>query len=375
MIFNSKQLEELENIHDSTGAFEEEGDDEGGFDEVGEAAMDWRRGLIEEAAENIKRAKTRPVESHLTYPIGSMLFERDARRFARVQRSVPGYLKVVYLSGGDREFGTLDVTGYLRDYGAEKRLSELAEQLGMNDGDVAAELERLGISPLEEPEGEEPAAEEEAAAAVAATPPPPPLPRARKAAAPVEDEVDEVDDEVEADTAETEPLDDELPVDDENDASPPKGLPRGAAKAAPSKGAPTKAPPTKAALTKAEPTKAALTKAAPTKAAPVLPVPPRGATAKASAPKPAPAASTKAAPPSAKAAATKSAAPPAKAPAGKAAPSKGGDGKINPIDDPNSYIKAHFQEMSNRELARLTGLSEHTIRRKLGEWGLKRKHA
>ena len=122
MIFNSKQLEELENIHDSTGAFEEEGDEEGGFDEVGEAAMDWRRGLIEEAAENIKRAKGRPVESQLTYPIGSMLFEREARRFARVQRSVPGYLKIVYLSGGDREFGTLDVVGYLRDYGAEKRV-------------------------------------------------------------------------------------------------------------------------------------------------------------------------------------------------------------------------------------------------------------
>ena len=156
MIFNSKQLEELENIHDSTGAFEEEGDEDGNFEELGgEAAMDWRRGLIEEAAENIKRAKTRPVEQHLTYPIGSMLFEREARRFARVQRSVPGYLKIVSLSGGDREFGTLDVIGYLRDYGAEKRLSELSEQLGMNDADVAADLERLGITPLEELEPEE----------------------------------------------------------------------------------------------------------------------------------------------------------------------------------------------------------------------------
>ena len=171
MIFNSKQLEELENIHDSTGAFEEEGEDEAGFDEVGEAAMDWRRGLIEEAAENIKRAKGRPVESHLTYPIGSMLFERDARRFARVQRSVPGYLKIVYLSGGDREFGTLDLPGYLRDFGAEKRLSELSEQLGMNDADVAIQLERLNITPLEEldaPEEPEISAEDAIAAAAAA---------------------------------------------------------------------------------------------------------------------------------------------------------------------------------------------------------------
>jgi hypothetical protein len=57
----------------------------------------------------------------------------------------------------------------------------------------------------------------------------------------------------------------------------------------------------------------------------------------------------------------------------KVPPAKSADGKINPIDDPNGYIKAHYQELSNRELARLTGLSEHTIRRKLGEWGLKRK--
>src|SRR6476659_8949371 len=155
MIFNSKQLEELENIHDSTGAFEEEGDDEAGFDEVGEAAMDWRRGLIEEAAENIKRAKTRPVEPHIQYPIHSMLFDREEKRFARVQRSVPGYLKIVYLSGGEREYGTLDVVGYLKDQGAQKRLSELAEQLGLPDHDVAHELERLGITPLEEPEAPE----------------------------------------------------------------------------------------------------------------------------------------------------------------------------------------------------------------------------
>ena len=33
----------------------------------------------------------------------------------------------------------------------------------------------------------------------------------------------------------------------------------------------------------------------------------------------------------------------------------------------------HDFAWQHRELARLTGLSEHTIRRKLGEWGLKRK--
>ena len=321
MIFNSKQLEELENIHDSTGAFEEEGEDESGFDEVGEAAMDWRRGLIEEAAENIKRAKGRPVESHLTYPIGSMLFERDARRFARVQRSVPGYLKIVYLSGGDREFGTLELQSYLRDFGAEKRLSELSEQLGMSDVDVATQLERLGITPLDEPDApEEPeiSAEEviaaAAAAAIAAA-------MARKKGGP---------------------------------AGPPVVLPAAiapviAAKAV-RKGAivtPTPAPAPAPVLRKTAPVVAAAPakaeKAAPTKA-------------------PAKAAVGKADKPVVEKA--------AKAPTSM--PPKGGKA-INPIDDPNNYIKANYGEMSNRELARVTGLSEHTIRRKLGEWGLKRK--
>lgn len=45
----------------------------------------------------------------------------------------------------------------------------------------------------------------------------------------------------------------------------------------------------------------------------------------------------------------------------------------DPIMDPNGYIQQNFLLMSNRELSFATGLSEHTIRRKLGEWNLKRK--
>lgn len=320
MIFNSKQLEELENIHDSTGAFEEEGDDEAGFDEVGEAAMDWRRGLIEEAAENIKRAKTRPVEPHIQYNIGSMLFDREARRFGRVQRSVPGYLKIVYLSGGDREYGTLDVVGYLKDVGAEKRLSELAEQLGMPDGDVANELERLGITPLEEPEAPEgPPAEAAPEAPVPAF-----AKTGKKAPVPaVQAE--------EADEEEVEEEEEALEAGADGEETPAVARPVGGK-------APQK--PAQAAKPAAKPS-------APPKASKTQP--------------PAPA---KAAKPAATA--------PAPTAAKKAAANGAGKG-ANPIDDPNGYIKANFQEMSNRELARLTGLSEHTIRRKLGEWGLKRK--
>lgn len=58
-----------------------------------------------------------------------------------------------------------------------------------------------------------------------------------------------------------------------------------------------------------------------------------------------------------------------------AAPRKGkaaGKSKDPDISDVNAYIKQNFKTMSNREMARHVGLSEHTIRRKLGEWGLKR---
>lgn len=46
--------------------------------------------------------------------------------------------------------------------------------------------------------------------------------------------------------------------------------------------------------------------------------------------------------------------------------------QLDPIADPNGYIKQNFPYLSNKQLAGLTGLSEHTIRRKMGEWGLKR---
>lgn len=45
----------------------------------------------------------------------------------------------------------------------------------------------------------------------------------------------------------------------------------------------------------------------------------------------------------------------------------------DPVADPNGYVRQNFLILSNKELAVATGLSEHTIRRKLGEWGLKRK--
>ncbi|MEM7402715.1 MAG: hypothetical protein AAF310_01670 [Myxococcota bacterium] len=42
------------------------------------------------------------------------------------------------------------------------------------------------------------------------------------------------------------------------------------------------------------------------------------------------------------------------------------------VQQRDAYIRAHYLKMGNKELARHTGLSEHTIRRKLGEWSLRR---
>jgi hypothetical protein len=366
VIFNSKQLEEIENINDASGIFED-ADDEAAGDEVGEAAMEWRRQLIEEAVENVKRAKTRPVDASITYEVHSLLFDRETRRFARVQRSVPGYLKIGYLNGGDREFGLLDVEGYLKEFGAQKRLSELSLQLGLPDDDVSLRLDELGIQPLEELVEEEP---------VEAAPPPPP-PRAPEPKIPpaklrealrieVEEEVDDEEDEGEEETEEVAEIDDVDDVDDvddigddeagDSDAPIARGKKAPPQKAAKGNAAPMKAaPPTKATATKGAPAKAVPAKASTTKAEKSVVAAKSTRPTKVESPKAASSPST-----------DKGAAKP------KSTSSKGG---INPIDDPNGYIKENYQEFSNREMARITGLSEHTIRRKLGEWGLKRKKA
>jgi len=249
VIFSSKQLERIENIHDSSGRFDEENSENSNENDNGDGAMEWRRGMLEEATESVKRARTRPVDPSITYEIKSMLFDRESRRFARVSASVPGYLRLQYLTGGDREYGLLDVDQYLVEFGSTKSVSELAKQLGLDFQSVAEHLESLDIVPLPEKVD--------------------PKKRSKK------------------------------------------------------EGKKSRAP------------------------------------AKAKAVKAAPAAPTKA---KAKVAKPKS--------RGK---SKDNGDANDPIGSPNAFIKQHYMEQSNRELARETGLSEHTIRRKLGEWGLKRK--
>jgi hypothetical protein len=47
-------------------------------------------------------------------------------------------------------------------------------------------------------------------------------------------------------------------------------------------------------------------------------------------------------------------------------------GRIDPVLHPDAYIRGFWREINNHELAWRTGLSEHTVRRKLGAWHLKR---
>jgi hypothetical protein len=240
MILTSKQLEELEHVSDSTGALADSDGSENKDEDVTEAALEWRRQLIEEAAEAIKRAQTRPVDETMTYEVSSLLFDRETRRFGRVQASVPGYLKIGYITGGDREWGLLNAEPFLKEHGDSRPPIELAEQLGLTEDDVLEVLDRLGIKPLRD------------------------------------------DNEEHAAPAET---------------------------------------PQQASAQKVQPI---------------------------------------------------SEAKQAKAPKVTKAPSKP-KGRSTGVEEANSYIKKNYKKLSNKELAAATGLSEHTIRRKLGEWGLKRK--
>ena len=102
LIFNSKQLEELESASDtSSNIFESPGESVAGPNENNETALAWRRAVLEEALANVKRSGTRPVDPAMTYEIGS-LFDRENRRYGRVKRSVARLLDIHYLTGGDR---------------------------------------------------------------------------------------------------------------------------------------------------------------------------------------------------------------------------------------------------------------------------------
>jgi DNA-binding CsgD family transcriptional regulator len=352
-VFN-KQLEELESLADSTGLYDDQQEDD--EEEVqAEPSMEWRRAALEEGYSRVKRAKGRPVDPNKVYEIGTLLFEPAEGKFGRVKRSVPGYLCIQFLRGGEREYGRRpDVETYLRENHRGKTASELATQLGLTETEVQGHLNRLGLVRVDSIPGlESPAGDDHAKEAKA-----PKKSKASKDNIPgmVEEEFPSSESRShKAQPAKGNKTKLPAPARDEEDVAPlkeplpPKGkdhkstLPQKAKTQVP-----TKAPaPVVANKSVVGSHKTGL----PGKSQ----VPPVKVTGKTIPP---PVKGKSQLPVKAAAASGKTTIPPA--------------GRGMTAEDANKYIQKHFQAMSNRDLAAKTGLSEHTIRRKLGEWGLKR---
>lgn len=281
MIFNSKQLEELDNVNDgSSNIFESPGDESSGSNDSNETALAWRRTVLEEALANVKRSAARPVDPAMTYEIGSLLFDGEQRNYGRVRRSIPGFLDVSYLVGGEREYGKLNVKAYLKEFGETKSVTELARSLDVQEGEILTHLAALGLQAN--------LSADEAS-------------NAKGTGANEEIKLEIADDLLDA-------------VADSDNVTPKAKKSKAKKKAASKKKAVAKAE-------KEEKTSATDRRKKRAKQIADMPIPSKPA---------------------------------------------------NPIDDPNTFIRQNFDAMSNRELARSTGLSEHTIRRKLGEWKLKR---
>ncbi|MBI5496630.1 MAG: hypothetical protein HY904_16540 [Deltaproteobacteria bacterium] len=339
-VFN-KQLEELESLADSTGLYDEAQDDD--EEEVqAEPSMEWRRATLEESYSRVKRAKGRPVDPNKVYEIGTLLFEPAEGKFGRVKRSVPGYLCIQFVRGGEREYGRRpDVEAYLRENHRGKTAAELATQLGLTETEVQGHLNRLGlvrhdaIPGLENPAGVDEDRKDKSKGKAAAKPKDaiPTLPdesakKGNKSRVPSP-----------ADDG-TRPLDGPLPPrgKDLKSVLPQKG------KTLPPSKAPSKAPPGKTQV----PHKATGKSTPPPKGKTQPPPPPRG---KSVLPQKAPTIL------------------PGKASAKSTTPRKG----AMSVEDANTFIQKHYATMSNKDMEKATGLSHNTIRRKLAEWGLKRQ--
>src|SRR5687767_7033383 len=97
VILNSKQLEELENIQDSSGEFEEEAGDSDGYVEGVENALAWRRGMIERAVINIRKLLRKPMESMDGLATGSLVYLKESKRFVRIHENQDGHTELSFV--------------------------------------------------------------------------------------------------------------------------------------------------------------------------------------------------------------------------------------------------------------------------------------
>jgi hypothetical protein len=270
MMLNTKQLEELDNIQEVAEELTEEQLDTESSDDGAESALAWRRGMIERAVANVKKAAKRLIPG-TSFPAGTLVFDKDKKRFARIVQATLATTELSYLSGDNGEFeSTPRSMSNKETLDEEFPLDKPKKQ--KNNWDAVAPKELFSAP--------------KAKATVKVTEKTPQRleqPKTPKMAAQAKPTIKKLNPEV------------------------------GVVKASAKKEAEQKNQGSKA-------------KSATQKKLSLQSLPAKGAIKKAP----------------------------------------------NPKSDPNAYIKQNYRSLSNKQMAAKTGLSEHTIRRKLGEWRLKR---
>ena len=313
MILNSKQLEELENIQDASGEFEEEASESDGYVEGVENALAWRRGMVERAVLNIRKLVRKPIDTLEGLSNGSLVYLKESKRFVRIHENQDGHTELSFV-GPTPQVATAAV---------KAKAAKMAK----------------APKPPKEAKAEKPVKKAKATDKVVAAEPAKNVKPVKAAKA-------------------------------EKTAKPVKAVKRAKVKVA--KKATEKAKlkskgkirvKVRVGVSKKASSKSAATE----KVVKKVPLKPKKKVVKV-------AAKAKTKKTSAKKAVAKKTKPAAiKKNIGKKLPRKSASNyMVDPVADPNGYIRNNFRLMSNKELSHITGLSEHTIRRKLGEWGLKR---
>jgi hypothetical protein len=316
VILNSKQLEELENIQDSSGEFEEEAGESEGYVEGVENALAWRRGMIERAVASIRKLVRKPLDSMEGLTPGALVYLKESKRFVRVLQNQDGH----------NELGFVGPTPVAAKPGKPMKAVKPVKEAKPVKVEKPIKVEKpvkVVAKPVKEVK---------------------PVKQAEKKAVPVKAEkpLKETKKPIKA----AKPTKAVRPVKAKAKAKAkpePKVKPKAKAKPVSTPKVAKKSP--KKAV---KVTKKAVAKPAKKSSKPVLKSKPKSAPKKKVLPK--------------KPASKK----------GSLAGKKPASRKAATGSDPNSYIRSNFRLMSNKEMSKVTGLSEHTIRRKLGEWGLKR---
>lgn len=102
MILSTKQLEELETLTSGALEFDEEGEEGEIVDEGTESALAWRRGMIERALNNVKKAQKKSLESEsVSHKVGALVYDEQVKRFGRVTKVEGKAVHLALIAGGE----------------------------------------------------------------------------------------------------------------------------------------------------------------------------------------------------------------------------------------------------------------------------------